>query len=872
MSREFTMGIRLNYFDNDFTRGIREATRNTNSFRDGMAAATRSATGLTSAVGAAAVALGGMVAAKKGFDWLVGANADMETYQNTLTVVMGSAEEATKTLAWANKFATQTPFEIPQIVEATTKMASYGISAQKTLGVVGDMASVMGKDLMQAVEAVADAQTGEVERLKEFGITKGMIQEQAKLLGSNPIDSKGSITDMQGFNAALFSLMEKRFQGGMAMQAKSFKGMLSNASDFMGSLGRNLGKPLFDRSKKQLEGFLNTLNQLQNDGSIDHFIGKVHKVGAVVGNEMAYAGKVLRAAFRGMWAIASPIINGIRSNWAKWQPVIQTLGYSLAAFAVGLGGLKTALTTASIAMKLLNVTMLTNPVGWIILGVGLLIGLFIKMNGGIDGSKKKLLEIWDVTKHFGQAIADIFTKSDPTRLMDMGFSRNFNVAVWKVVTAARFMADQLAKGWAWIQQQAIKYWPTIKSTAITVINSLVAAFSWLQSQAIKYWPMIKAAIVTSFDYVKANVLPVLTQLLTVGKNTFMQLWAVIKPFGMTLYNLFKAVLPTVIPVILGLVKGAAWAFSNILWPAILIIGKAITSMVGAVLPVVMSVVTGIIKAFTAVLNWAAVIWPAVVKVAGAAFVFLQFWWAAMGPYIMAALQVITSIIVGAFKVIMAVIKFIWTTISSIISTAWAIISGIIQTALGLLTGDWKMAWDGIKTIFEGIWNGIIDFLGGLGSLFYDSGKAIITTLVDGIKSMAMAPVNAIKGVMEKVREFLPFSDAKKGPLSQLTYSGGAIMTTLSAGVDMKAGMLQDAVGGAFSNAGTNITPNQVNAVVAPPAKAEALAPVFNIGDININAAEGMDGKQLYQEFINELYNQAKNATALLSSSNKAALI
>jgi hypothetical protein len=223
LSREFTMGIRLNYSDNSFSKGIREATRQTNSFREGMAAATRSATGLTSAVGAAAVALGGMAAAKKGFDWLIGANANMEQYQNTLTVVLGSQEEAVKTLAWANKFAAQTPFEIPQVVEATTRMSAYGISAQKTLGIVGDMASVMGKDLMQAVEAVADAQTGELERLKEFGITKSMIQDQAKLLGSNPINNSGQITDTKAFNAALFSVMDKRFKGGMEIRRKALR-------------------------------------------------------------------------------------------------------------------------------------------------------------------------------------------------------------------------------------------------------------------------------------------------------------------------------------------------------------------------------------------------------------------------------------------------------------------------------------------------------------------------------------------------------------------------------------------------------------------------------------------------------------------------
>lgn len=185
---------------------------------------------------------------------------------------MGSQEKAVQILQWANKFAAQTPFEIQEVVEATTRMQAYGIQAEKNLGIVGDMASVMGKDLMQAVEAIADAQTGELERLKEFGITKQMILDQARLLGTNPINNQGSITDQKAFNAALFSLMEKRYKGGMEMQSKSFKGMLSNVSDFMGTMGRNLGQPLFDKAKEHLASFLDWLNRLQSDGSIDAFI------------------------------------------------------------------------------------------------------------------------------------------------------------------------------------------------------------------------------------------------------------------------------------------------------------------------------------------------------------------------------------------------------------------------------------------------------------------------------------------------------------------------------------------------------------------------------------------------------------------------
>jgi hypothetical protein len=240
-----------------------------------------------------------------------------------------------------------------------------------------------------------------------------------------------------------------------------------------------------------------------------------------------------------------------------------------------------------------------------------------------------------------------------------------------------------------------------------------------------------------------------------------------------------------------------------------------------------------------------------------------------------------------------------------------------------------MAWDGFKSIFEGVWNGITNFLGGVGKLFYDSGKAIIETLVNGIKSVAEAPVKAIKGVLDKVREFLPFSDAKKGALSELTYSGGAIMTTISSGVDKKAGALTDAVSGAFSTAalgmdlaatvtasatpqpamvapaaftaaqapvmapaagftagpqaapaasfsetGANIAPTQVSAVAAPPAQPGGASYTFGslVEKIELHATNDVDADGLVDQFIDRLHARAKEAAAILSSADKGALV
>jgi hypothetical protein len=71
----------------------------------------------------------------------------------------------------------------------------------------------------------------------------------------------------------------------------------------------------------------------------------------------------------------------------------------------------------------------------------------------------------------------------------------------------------------------------------------------------------------------------------------------------------------------------------------------------------------------------------------------------------------------------------------------------------------------------------------------------------------MKPVEAVKGVFKKVRELLPFSDAKTGPLSDLIASGKSIPHTIGAGIRRSgprpvSGAMDQALSGANTPSGT----------------------------------------------------------------------
>ena len=89
-------------------------------------------------------------------------------------------------------------------------------------------------------------------------------------------------------------------------------------------------------------------------------------------------------------------------------------------------------------------------------------------------------------------------------------------------------------------------------------------------------------------------------------------------------------------------------------------------------------------------------------------------------------------------------------------------------------------WDVVKAKFFEVWEGIKNSFASFS--LYDSGMKMLQTLADGIKAAAYAPVEAISEALGKVREYLPFSDAKVGPLSQLTLSGQKVVDTLREGM------------------------------------------------------------------------------------------
>jgi TP901 family phage tail tape measure protein len=147
-----------------------------------------------------------------------------------------------------------------------------------------------------------------------------------------------------------------------------------------------------------------------------------------------------------------------------------------------------------------------------------------------------------------------------------------------------------------------------------------------------------------------------------------------------------------------------------------------------------------------------------------------------------------------------------------------------DTVVAFLTSAWEsfkaafLSWSPVQWVMDAF-SKVMDFFSNLS--LADSGYKLMQTLADGLLSAATLPIKAVEAVLGKVRNFLPFSDAKTGPLSELTKSGAAIMTTLGDGMK-SAG--SSAMSSPFSQASKNMIGGAIDNLSGPARGSAASGP------------------------------------------------
>lgn len=173
-------------------------------------------------------------------------------YEAVLRNTFQSQEKAATSMSMLKKIAQETPYSLQEITEAYIKMVNRGITPTKEEIVkLGDLASSQGKSLDQLTEAMLDAQTGDFERLKEFGIKANKENDKVKF-SFKDIKTEVDFTE-KAISDYLYSLGDlKGVQGGMAIQMEELEGRYSNFGDSVDALFNVIGQRIEPVAKKML--------------------------------------------------------------------------------------------------------------------------------------------------------------------------------------------------------------------------------------------------------------------------------------------------------------------------------------------------------------------------------------------------------------------------------------------------------------------------------------------------------------------------------------------------------------------------------------------------------------------------------------------
>lgn len=298
---------------------------------------------------------------------VIGTSAEFEKFQTVLETLEGSSTKAKASMDWVAAFAAKTPYELAGVTDAFVKLKSYGIDPQGgALRSAGDAAAAMGKPLEQAVEALADAMTGENERLKEFGIKAEVAGDEIVYRwqqNGKAMVATANKNSQEQIQATIEGIWNGRYGGAMDKLSGTWDGMWSNLQDTFTRVFKMIGDAgIFDALKVELKGVLDGLAAMEADGSLKAFAQTVSD--ELVGAFRELKSWVMAVDWKGVWADVKAFAGGVGS-------VADALGglKGVAIAVAAVFSINVLASLASLASGFLSLAVAMGPVGWAIAAI-----------------------------------------------------------------------------------------------------------------------------------------------------------------------------------------------------------------------------------------------------------------------------------------------------------------------------------------------------------------------------------------------------------------------------------------------------------------------------------------------------------------------
>lgn len=334
-----------------------------------------------------------------GFKELVGGAVDyqksMEYYTTSFTVMTGSADKASETVQKLADIGATTPFDMPQLADATSLLMNFGFSADDAVDsmmMLGDISQGNADKLDTIARAYGKMNSAQKVSLESINmmIDAGFnpLQEISEHTGESMQSlydriSKGKVSVDEITESMVRSTSEggKYFQS-MDAQSQTLDGRLSTLSDTVNSkLGEALQPILQKTADEWIPNITNAIDNMNVDSvvsTVDNIISGVENLfGFIMGN-----GDTIISLVAGIgtamltWNVAS-MINGV---------VTAVQAYQMANEG------------ATVAQALLNGVMNANPIMLIATLLAGLVTTIITLWNTNEGFRETVTNVWNAFK------------------------------------------------------------------------------------------------------------------------------------------------------------------------------------------------------------------------------------------------------------------------------------------------------------------------------------------------------------------------------------------------------------------------------------------------------------------------------------------
>lgn len=453
------------------------------------------------AVGAIATGAGALVGtiAKVGISY----NAMSEQSQVAWTTLLGSQKEAKTMLEDIANFAKATPFETEQVDTMAKYMHNAGYEGKELfnqLMKVSDVSSAFNipaseaQELARQMSQVQQAGVAYTEDLNVLGDRGVPIYKAlAEVMGTNvagvkKMASEGKITS-DVYNKA-FNSIAGSVKGASKAQSETFNGMISSLSDGAKMLAGILTEKLFAKAKDFLAKVTDNVGKMVD----------VLKGGGSIGDalKVAFPADVVDGIIDAFNRLKTAL-NWIKDNWTLIVSAIGGIATALIAFNV-LMAITTAFRflnammiayragtiLATLAQWGFNTALLANPITWIAIAIGVLVGVIIYLWLNWDKVSKWLHASWDKIKK---------KASDVWNGIKTSITNAINNAKTSITNVWNGIKTWLSNTWENIKNTATSKFNALKTSATNIFNAVKNAMQHPVETA-------KKAIGTALDWVR----------------------------------------------------------------------------------------------------------------------------------------------------------------------------------------------------------------------------------------------------------------------------------------------------------------------------------------------------------------------------------